>query len=105
MRRNIGTLEFVYFEQTLNPADGFYIGRPPSRYTRSVVALDVSTDSYFAINLDRSQKLMAQREGDWIYIWLGKQKLVPVRKLKQFLDDVANIVEAGFGETKLRTAD
>lgn len=48
---------------------------------------------------------MAQREGDWIYIWLGKQKLVPVRKLKQFLDDVANIVEAGFGETKLRTAD
>ena len=109
MRRNIGTLEFIYFEQILDLAEGFYIGHPRSRYTRSVVALDVSTDGSFAINLDRSQKLLAQREGDWIYIWMGnwmgKPKLVPVRKLKKLLDDAASIVEAGFGKTQFHTAD
>lgn len=68
MQRNIGTLEFVYFEQTLNPADGFYIGRPPSRYTRSVVALDVSTDSYFAINLDQPKTYGAAGRGLDLYL-------------------------------------
>ncbi|HKD82707.1 MAG TPA: hypothetical protein VKH81_23655 [Candidatus Angelobacter sp.] len=105
IRGEIGDIAFAYFEQTMELADGLYVGRPVSQYSLSVVALEITADRHFDIPPEGYKHFLVKRIGDFIYFQPRKRNLIKTRKLGRALSEIIGLANAATAKPVFNTSE